>query len=109
MAGVEGKLDSLFVAVSHLPTKADLAALPTRDMLRNYGLALGGIVLASMLALLAIFLTASGNMMGAFQTGIAARPSDPPAAAATAPQPIIIQIPGYPPLSPPPAPPRSSP
>ena len=81
MARVEDKLDRVLDR---------LGDLPTRDQMRNMGFWTIGTVVAAMLALIGIYLTASGNLLTAFSTGTAMVQQASPA---PAPQPIIIQIP----------------
>jgi hypothetical protein len=63
MARIEDRLVSVQVSI---------AALATKDSIRNWGLAIIAIVMAAGLAVGAILLQASGNQLAAFQSGLSA-------------------------------------
>lgn len=80
---VDAKLDSIAAVLSDVRTA--IAALPTRDQMKSQAMWTMGTVVGAMLALIGLFLAATGSMMGAFQTGIAARPPDAAAPASVSP------------------------
>ena len=62
---IEAKLDGL-------ATKAEVAALPTRDSLRNWNLGLIVAVVATLLSMTGLFLASAGNQLSAFSAALSA-------------------------------------
>jgi hypothetical protein len=95
MARVEDKLTAIQVT---------LASLATKDSIRNWGLAVAAIVIASGIGVGAMLLQSSGNQLTAFQSGLSAVQAvtaaaqvgpKPPAAQASL-QPPAPQVPSQP-------------
>ncbi len=66
MEGVKASLGRIEGALAGVPTQTQVAALATRDTVRNTALALA----ALMIALIGIFFAASSNQLSAFQAGL---------------------------------------
>lgn len=62
---IESKLDSL-------ATKAEVAALPTKDSFRNWNLALIVAVIATLLSMTGLFLASAANQLSAFSAVLSA-------------------------------------
>lgn len=62
---IEAKLDGL-------ATKTEIAALPTKDNLRNWNLALIVAIVATLLSMTGLFLASAANQLSAFSTVLSA-------------------------------------
>jgi len=74
LARVEDRLGEIQVTLAGLATRDRVAELEvsTRDAVRNWGLTLAAIVIATGIGVGAMVLQASGNQLSAFQAGLSA-------------------------------------
>lgn len=79
VTSLEGRAKAIEAAVTRieakletLPTRAEIASLPTKDIFRNWNLALIAALVATFLTMTALFLASAANQLSAFSAGLTA-------------------------------------